>query len=53
MLYACGLRIGEALGLNRKQAPEGESMVITGKGNRQRMVPVYRHYSREITGLGY
>ena len=40
MLWACGLRIGEALGLNRKQAPEGESMVITGKGNRQRMVPV-------------
>ena len=40
MLYACGLRIGEALGLNRNEAPDGESMVITGKGNRQRMVPV-------------
>ena len=40
MLYACGIRIEEALGLNRKQAPEGGSMVITGKGNRQRMVPV-------------
>ena len=40
MLYACGLRISEALGLNRKQAPEGDSMVITGKGNKQRLVPV-------------
>ena len=40
MLYACGLRISEALGLSRKQAPEGDSMVITGKGDKQRMVPV-------------
>ncbi len=38
MLYACGLRIGETLALIRKQAPEGDSMVITGKGDKQRMV---------------
>lgn len=40
MLYGCGLRIGEALALNRGQAPDGESMIITGKGNKQRMAPV-------------
>ena len=52
LLYGCGLRIGEALALNRGQAPAGLSaeaasgtkaggtMVITGKGNKQRMVPV-------------
>ena len=44
LLYGCGLRIGEALGLNRDQAPDpakGEdSMVVTGKGNKQRLVPV-------------
>ncbi len=40
LLYGCGLRIGEALGLDRRQAPRGETMVITGKGNKQRLLPV-------------
>ena len=40
LLYGCGLRIDEALGLDRGEAPGSESMVITGKGNKQRMVPV-------------
>ncbi len=40
MLYGCGLRIGEALALNRNQAPEGETMVVTGKGSKQRLAPV-------------
>ncbi len=44
LLYGCGLRIGEALGLNRGQVPDrlaGEdTMVVTGKGNKQRLVPV-------------
>ena len=40
LLYGAGLRIGEALGLARREAPAGESMTVTGKGNRQRMVPI-------------
>ena len=40
LLYGSGLRIGEALALNRRDAPLGEAMIITGKGNKQRMVPV-------------
>lgn len=40
MLYGCGLRIDEALSLNRRDAPAGDSMMITGKGNKQRLVPV-------------
>jgi len=40
LLYGCGLRLGEALGLNRGQTPKGEVMVITGKGNKQRLVPL-------------
>lgn len=40
MLYGCGLRIGEALALNRRDRPRGETMVITGKGRKQRVVPV-------------
>jgi len=40
LLYGCGLRIDEALSLNQEDAPDGDAMVITGKGNKQRVVPV-------------
>lgn len=40
LLYGCGLRISEALDLNANQHPTGDSMVITGKGKKQRLVPV-------------
>jgi integrase/recombinase XerC len=40
LLYGCGLRLGEALGLTRAQAPRGDSLTVTGKGNKQRVVPV-------------
>ncbi len=40
LLYGCGLRIGEALGLNRENAPEQGVMRVRGKGNKERMVPV-------------
>jgi integrase/recombinase XerC len=41
LLYACGLRISEALGLTRAEAPLAtDTLVITGKGNKTRLVPV-------------
>jgi integrase/recombinase XerC len=40
LLYGCGLRISEALDLNRHVAPLSDSLVITGKGNKQRLVPI-------------
>jgi integrase/recombinase XerC len=43
LLYGSGLRISEALGLKRKEAPEpgkGDVIIVTGKGNKKRMVPV-------------
>ena len=40
LLYGCGLRISEALGLKRSEAPRGDVMTITGKGQKQRIVPV-------------
>lgn len=40
LLYGCGLRISEALGLNRDALPLGRTLTITGKGSKQRMVPV-------------
>jgi integrase/recombinase XerC len=40
LLYGCGLRLSEALGLSRGEAPLGETLVITGKGRKQRQLPV-------------
>ncbi len=40
LLYGCGLRISEALGLTGADLPIGESLRITGKGNKTRIVPV-------------
>lgn len=40
LLYGAGLRIAEALALPAAALPLGESVVITGKGGRQRVVPL-------------
>lgn len=40
LLYGCGLRISEALGLRWRDAPLGESLRVRGKGGRERVVPV-------------
>lgn len=40
LLYACGLRVSELLGLNRGDAPLGPTLTILGKGNKERLVPV-------------
>lgn len=40
LLYGAGLRIGEALALDRKDAPRAESMRIRGKGGKERIVPL-------------
>ncbi len=40
LLYGCGLRIGEALGLKRRDAPLGETLRVVGKGRKERLVPV-------------
>ena len=40
LLYGCGLRLSEALGLSRGAAPLSEMLVITGKGRKQRQLPV-------------
>ena len=40
LLYGAGMRIAEALALPASALPLGESIVITGKGGRQRVVPL-------------
>jgi len=42
LLYGAGLRISEALGLCRKDAPLGDWLRITGKGDKIRDVPVLK-----------
>ena len=40
LLYGLGLRISEALALNREAAPLPETLLIRGKGGKERLVPV-------------
>jgi integrase/recombinase XerC len=43
LLYGSGLRISEALNLTRGAVPQpgkGDVIIVTGKGNKSRMVPV-------------
>ena len=46
LLYGSGLRISEALGLRRRDVPlpgAGDILIVTGKGNKTRMVPVLQN----------
>jgi integrase/recombinase XerC len=52
LLYGSGLRISEALGLKRRDVPrpgEGDVLVVIGKGNKTRMVPVLQNVLVLIT----
>ena len=46
LLYGSGLRISEALGLKRREVPApgtGDVLIVNGKGNKTRMVPVLQN----------
>lgn len=40
LLYGAGLRIAEALSLTGRDVPLGERLTVTGKGGKQRVVPI-------------
>lgn len=40
LLYGAGLRVAEALSLKGDALPLGETLVVTGKGSKQRVVPL-------------
>ncbi|MBV8168554.1 MAG: tyrosine-type recombinase/integrase, partial [Alphaproteobacteria bacterium] len=40
LLYGAGLRIDEALSLNRDVLPLGDTLTVLGKGRKQRIVPL-------------
>lgn len=50
LLYGCGLRLSEALALTRAAAPVGdaETIRVTGKGGRERVVPVLPAVRRSV-----
>ncbi len=51
LLYGCGLRISEALGLTRSMMPEpggGDQITVTGKGNKTRMVPLLPQVTQAV-----
>lgn len=50
LLYGGGLRLGEALGLRRREAPLKEGAIaITGKGDKTRLVPILPAVAAAIT----
>ena len=40
LMYGAGLRIAEALSLRGSDVPLGETLTVTGKGGKQRVVPI-------------
>jgi integrase/recombinase XerC len=50
LLYGCGLRLGEALGLTRRQAPVAPgTMTVRGKGGKERQLPVLPEVAQAVT----
>jgi len=48
LLYGCGLRISEALNLNRADFPDGDMLRVLGKRNKERLVPMLPVVRRAI-----
>lgn len=48
LLYGCGLRVGEAMGLTADILPMGPTLRVTGKRNRMRIIPVLPQVKQAI-----
>lgn len=48
LLYGCGLRISEALNLNYSDFTNNDYLIIKGKGNKERMVPMMDYIRKSI-----
>ncbi|HTN15709.1 MAG TPA: tyrosine recombinase XerC [Sphingomonadaceae bacterium] len=49
LLYGAGLRIAEALSLKGGDLPLGETLTVTGKGGKQRVVPILPLVSEAVS----
>ncbi len=50
LLYGCGLRVSEATGLTGEILPLGETLRVTGKRNKTRIVPLLDNVRQAIEG---
>jgi integrase/recombinase XerC len=50
LIYGCGLRLSEALGLCRAEAPIGDTLTVTGKGGKARQLPVLPAVQEAVAG---
>ena len=50
LLYGSGLRISEALSLSRRDFAAGDAIIVSGKGNKTRMVPVLPQVAKLVAG---
>ncbi|MCE3255082.1 MAG: recombinase XerC [Rickettsiaceae bacterium] len=48
LIYGCGLRISEALSITKNHLQNSGTIIITGKGNKQRMVPILPVVEKQI-----
>jgi len=48
LLYGAGLRISEALGLTGADLPLGDTLVLTGKGGKTRLVPLLPQIGKAV-----
>jgi integrase/recombinase XerC len=48
LLYGAGLRIAEALSLKGRDVPFGQTLTVTGKGGKQRVVPILPLVARAV-----
>jgi integrase/recombinase XerC len=48
LIYGCGLRISESLAVSKKSLENSQTLIVTGKGKKQRMVPLLEIVKKRI-----
>ena len=49
LIYGCGLRISEALSVTKKSLENNQTLIVTGKGKKQRLVPLLSIVQQRIS----